>query len=247
VAPRAGGGGRTAACTALDHVELVAISRKAFLDLLQAYPDIRARLEQTACEILEKNRGPQEVGHLMGDFTRMGLHQGQNLLVLDLNRCTRCQECVKACADSHQGITRLILEGNRFSEYLVPSACRSCHDPLCLVGCPVDAIHRRPSNRRAPALHSLAVVIEDHCIGCGLCAHNCPFGSIHMYDRPDGTRRADTAKRVATNCDLCESLDGNPRCVHRCPHDAAVRMTGLSFAKRVGLDPLGTAHIPEKP
>jgi Fe-S-cluster-containing hydrogenase component 2 len=112
----------------------------------------------------------------------------------------------------------------------------------------VDAIHRRPSSSRAPALHSLAIVIEDHCIGCGLCAHNCPFGSIHMYDQPNGHRRAGTtANRVATNCDLCESLDGNPRCVYRCPHDAAVRMTGLSFAQRVGLAPLGTAHIPEKP
>jgi Fe-S-cluster-containing hydrogenase component 2/CRP-like cAMP-binding protein len=246
-APPALRGRRTAACTALDHVELVSISRKAFLGLLEAHPDIRRRLEDTACEILEKNLQPEEVGAQMGAFTRMGLHEGQNLLVLDLNRCTRCQECVKACADSHGGVTRLILEGNRFSEYLVPSACRSCTDPVCLVGCPVDAIHRRPQSTRAPALQSLAIVIEDHCIGCGLCAHNCPFGSIHMYELANGHRRADTQKRVATNCDLCESLDGNPRCVYRCPHDAAVRMTGKSFAERVGLHPLGTAAIPEKP
>ncbi len=57
-----------------------------------------------------------------------------------------CQECVKACADSHDDVTRLVLEGNRFNEFLVPSSCRSCHDPACLVGCPVDAIHRKSGN-----------------------------------------------------------------------------------------------------
>jgi Fe-S-cluster-containing hydrogenase component 2 len=236
-------GRRTGGCTAMDHVELVSISRKAFIDMLERHPDVRNKLEKTVIALLEKIRQRRNiVGHLMGDFTSAGLYQGQNLLVLDLNRCTRCQECVKACAESHGGVTRLVLEGNRFGEYLVPSACRSCHDPACLVGCPVDAIHRKPAKERKDVL-SLAIVIENHCIGCGLCAHNCPFGSIHMYDLPNGKRMA-TAKRIATNCDLCESLDGNPRCVHHCPHDAAVRMTGVSFAQRVGLMPTATAAIP---
>jgi Fe-S-cluster-containing hydrogenase component 2 len=134
-------------------------------------------------------------------------------------------------------VTRLVLEGNRFDRYLVPSACRSCHDPACLVGCPVDAIHRRPGEAGGHGAQSLAIFIEDHCIGCGLCAHNCPFGSIHMLERKPGRRMASTARRVATNCDLCESLDGNPRCVHRCPHEAAVRLQGADLARRVGLAP----------
>src|SRR5439155_26787809 len=150
--------------------------------------------------------------HLMNEFTRTGVDQGQPLLVLDLNRCTRCQECVKACADSHGGVTRLVLEGNRFDKYLVPSACRSCQDPVCLPGCPVDAIHRRP-DRGSKGAKSLAIFIEKHCIGCGLCAHNCPFGSIHMLELKPGLTIASTQlpnnphqARIATNCDLCESL-----------------------------------------
>ena len=198
---------------------------------------------------MEKSRQRRnEVSPLVGEFTQAGLYQGQNLLVLDLERCTRCQECVRACADSHGGVTRLILEGNRFDKYLVPSACRSCQDPVCLPGCPVDAIHRRP-DQGSKGARSLAVFIEKHCIGCGLCAHNCPFGSIHMLELSDKKRIASTQlpnnpdqKRVATNCDLCESLDGNPRCVHRCPHEAAMRMEGIDLARLIGLRPAGPAE-----
>src|SRR5262249_4653689 len=35
------------------------------------------------------------------------------------------------------------------------------------------------------------IVIEDWCIGCGLCATNCPYGSIQMHDIgviPEGAR-----------------------------------------------------------
>src|SRR5439155_18701825 len=160
------------------------------------------------------------------EFCEQGLFQGQKLLALDLNRCTRCQECVKACVNTHEGVTRLVLEGNRFEKYMIPSACRSCHDPACLTGCPVDAIHRKPAK---PGRPSLAIFIENHCIGCGLCAHNCPYGSIHMLRKQDAPasfkwdEKEIQGLRVATNCDLCESLDGDPRCVKHCPHEAAMR------------------------
>jgi len=235
-------GMRTATCTALDHVELMSIPRSAFLAMLKAFPEVSDLLEKAACEMVQTNVARKnEVRPLLGSFTQAGLHQGQNLLVVDLQKCTRCQECVKACADSHDDVTRLVLEGNRFNEFLVPSSCRSCHDPACLVGCPVDAIHRKSGNSRGKSGKSLAIVIENHCIGCGLCSHNCPFGSIHMHELDPGKRIATAPKRVATNCDLCESLDADPRCVRSCPHDAAIRMTGYELSLRVGLNPLGSA------
>ena len=91
--------------------------------------------------------------------------EAQSLLLLDLDTCTRCDACVTACADAHDGVTRLVREGLRFDHYLVATSCRQCLDPLCMVGCPVGSIRRR---------NSLEVIIEDWCIGCGLCAENCP-------------------------------------------------------------------------
>ena len=158
------------------------------------------------------------------------------MLVLDLTKCTRCQECVKGCSDSHGGVTRLVLEGERYGHFLVPSACRSCHDPVCLVGCPVDSIHRR-QGKGSKQSDRFAIVIEDWCIGCGLCSYNCPFGSIHMHQKGESPR----APREATNCDLCESLDAVPRCVHSCPHDAAHRMRGEELAKQIGMPVLAAA------
>ena len=64
------------------------------------------------------------------DFLARGLSDAQNLLVLDLNKCTRCDECVKACADSHDGITRLVRDGIRFDHFLVATSCRQCADPV---------------------------------------------------------------------------------------------------------------------
>ena len=107
----------------------------------------------------------------LSDFLDQGLMNAGNVLVLDLERCTRCDECTKACADAHGGTTRLIREGLRFDKFLIASSCRSCLDPYCLVGCPVAAIERTEAGD---------INIKDTCIGCGKCAENCPYGNINM-------------------------------------------------------------------
>ena len=221
-------GTRTATCSALDHVELYRIRGEHFRDLLNSYPDLIPPLVSYAENLLDQNAASERRLAQIDteDFLEQGLYLAQSLLVLDLERCTRCDECTKACSDTHSGVTRLIREGLRFDKFLVASSCRSCLDPLCLVGCPVDAIHRNGS--------SLEIEIEDYCIGCGLCSSNCPYGNINMHGFPsaDASSKAAVVQQRATTCDLCKDA-GGPSCVHACPHDAAFRMSGEELMKIV--------------
>ena len=222
---------RTATCTALDDVELVRIRGEDFRALMREFPAAREQLVAEARRLLERDSSRATRGdENLGGFLENGLYSAQKLLVLDLESCTRCDECTRACSDTHDGITRLIREGLRFENFLVASSCRSCLDPYCLVGCPVDAIHRKPRDDHPGAVE---IVIESHCIGCGLCSTNCPYGNISMHQSSDDSA---TEHRVATTCDLCRDLVGpndDPSCVYACPHDAAFRMSGQDLLQMV--------------
>jgi CRP-like cAMP-binding protein len=218
-----GGGTRTATCTALDHVEVVRIRGEDFAEMIAQFPDIRSGLQAAASERQEANRQRLSLVRSvpLEHFLAQGLMEAQSLLVLDLEKCTRCDNCVRACADAHDGVTRLVREGLRFDKYLVATSCRQCRDPLCMVGCPVGSIRRR---------NSLEVIIEDWCIGCGLCARNCPYGNINLHPFTLQTddplvpgRKIATVRQKATSCDLCTE-HAEPSCVYACPHDAAHRV-----------------------
>ena len=223
-----GGGARTATCTALDHVEVVRVSGEDFRQMVERFPNVRRGLEAVAEERRSANALRMQMVHSVpiDQFLSQGLMEAQSLLVLDLQNCTRCDACVNACADAHDGITRLVRDGLRFDHYLVATSCRQCRDPLCMVGCPVGSIRRR---------NSLEVIIEDWCIGCGLCARNCPYGNINLHpfevmsDDPEHAgRQKATIKQKATSCDLCTHLK-EPSCVYACPHDAAHRVDPRKF------------------
>ncbi len=222
------GAPRSATCTALDHVEVVRIAKDDFQLMLDRFPEVRHKLQETAAEHVAANR--QRVTQLenvpVDQFLNQGLMEAQSLLILDLDRCTRCDQCVRACADAHDGVSRLIREGLRFDKYLVATSCRQCRDPLCMVGCPVGSIRRR---------NSLEVIIEDWCIGCGQCANNCPYGNINMHpfameldDPSHPGRKIASVKVKATSCDLCLDHE-EPSCVYACPHDAAHRVNPPIF------------------
>jgi CRP-like cAMP-binding protein len=223
-----GGGVRTATCTALDHVEVVRVSGDDFRQMVERFPSVRRGLEAVAEERRSANGQRMQMVHSVpiDQFLSQGLMEAQSLLVLDLQNCTRCDACVNACADAHDGVTRLVRDGLRFDHYLIATSCRQCRDPLCMVGCPVGSIRRR---------NSLEVIIEDWCIGCGLCARNCPYGNINLHpfevmaDDPEHAGRLKAAiKQKATSCDLCTHLK-EPSCVYACPHDAAHRVDPRDF------------------
>jgi CRP-like cAMP-binding protein/Fe-S-cluster-containing hydrogenase component 2 len=225
------GGKRTASCTALDHVELIKINKKDFDNLLTTFPDLMKKLKKSVTERLGQQRKLAETpGELpLSLLAEKGVMNAQNLLVIDLEKCTRCDECVRACADQHGGLTRLVRDGLRLDKYLIATACRACADPVCMIGCPVGSIRRR---------NSLEILIEDWCIGCGKCAQQCPYGNITMHpftklqkveveENGKKTHKRELAivnsgKGKAVSCDLCGG-GMEPRCVYACPHDAARR------------------------
>jgi CRP-like cAMP-binding protein/Fe-S-cluster-containing dehydrogenase component/ferredoxin len=225
-----GEGRRTATCSAMDHVELVKIHAEEFQQMVDQFPDVRRSLEGLAYERQQQNnqRLNTATSTPLNQFLDRGLFEAQSLLVLDLERCTRCDNCVRACADAHDGVTRLVREGLRFDNFLVATSCRHCRDPLCMVGCPVGSIRRR---------NSLEVIIENWCIGCGMCAKNCPYGNINMHpfdvmenDPSSPGRQIAVTKHKATSCDLCTN-HAEPSCVYACPHDAAHRVEPNEFFK----------------
>lgn len=164
---------RNATCSALDAVDLVKIGRESFQLMLEKYPVIKATLNQVSVARLAAGKERKiPAGLQLDEFLDQGLYQAQNLLLIDLDNCTRCDACVNACADAHDGVTRLIRDGLRYDRFLVATACRSCQDPLCMTQCPVGSIRRK---------ESLEIIIEDWCIGCSKCAELCPYGNINMH------------------------------------------------------------------
>ena len=150
---------------------------------------------------------------------------GTATMVIDLDRCVRCDDCVAACATTHDGNPRFLRSGPRHGSTMVASACMHCVDPVCMIGCPTGAIRRDEVDGQ--------VVIHDRtCIGCSTCAESCPYETIRMVEPRDqsGALLLDNETGLpilkATKCDLCREQPSGPACVSACSWDA-LRRVGL--------------------
>jgi CRP-like cAMP-binding protein/Fe-S-cluster-containing hydrogenase component 2 len=156
--------------------ELIKIKREEFVSLCRRFPPIEQELRKLIAARREQAALiTPEISELLDKSGQLGVIQADALLVMDLDLCINCDNCVKACEALH-GQSRLIRNGIQLGKYLIPSACRHCDDPKCMNSCPTGAIKRRPEGE--------IYFQYDMCIGCGNCAIACPYDNIAMIDTP---------------------------------------------------------------
>jgi Fe-S-cluster-containing dehydrogenase component/CRP-like cAMP-binding protein len=216
--------------TSVGYSELVRIGRPDFEDLVRRFPFVEAGLWKRAVEAIRETgasmRTPGRPDFIKFSLER-GLVEGNSILAIDLDACTRCDDCVRACADLHDGRPRFVREGEKYGNLLITKACYHCEDPVCLIGCPTGAIRRAN-------VGDVVDIEEPLCIGCSVCATACPYDAIIMHGEgevwpanalPKGLRGKD--RRVASKCDLCYTTDRGPACVSSCPQGCAFRVGTL--------------------
>ncbi|WP_129779255.1 cyclic nucleotide-binding domain-containing protein [Peristeroidobacter soli] len=239
---------RRETATANVAAELIEIKRKEFLELTRRDDARLDPLQKDVSRRVVDNARMQvrpEAGTLMNFLMDEGLGEATNVLVIDEALCVGCDNCEKACAETHEGVSRLDREaGATFANIHIPISCRHCEQPHCMKDCPPNALRRSESGE---------VYINETCIGCGNCEANCPYGVIRMvYDapkkpglvswmlfaigsgpgeEPDYTpsAKAKDKGKKATKCDACVGLKGGPACVRACPTGAAIRIGPEQF------------------
>jgi Fe-S-cluster-containing dehydrogenase component/CRP-like cAMP-binding protein len=165
---------------------------------------------------------PDISSDLMEFLSENRYFNGRATMLIDLDRCTRCDDCVRACATAHDNNPRFLRSGPVHSNLMVANACMHCADPVCMIGCPTGAIHRNEAGGEV-------VINPITCIGCKACFNNCPYDAIRMVeirDEEGAIVSGPDMKPVlkATKCDLCVDQIGGPACQRACPHGALTRM-----------------------
>jgi cGMP-dependent protein kinase 2 len=254
-----GGGRRTATVRAAIKSEVIKLHGAAFRRLMEKKPALLARAKkdmaarQQVNSFIESRKADfsgavdmySETAKFLVDN---GIGEATDVLLIDEHLCVGCDNCEKACADSHEGLSRLDREAGRTYAHLhVPTSCRHCEHPHCMADCPPNAIHRGPDGE---------VFIDDTCIGCGNCQRNCPYGVIRMDSVPPekpsllnwilfgkGPGPGEPSKKwryknaepgvekakKAIKCDMCAGIEGGPACVRACPTGAAIRVAPENF------------------
>ncbi len=219
---------RTANVVAMSDVEAVRIGKREFQELMARYPEVADNIEKTiATRDAESKELDQDKrkAQAMSFVVKKGLAQAREILVVDLEKCINCDNCVEAC-EAVRGHARIERRGSRLGRFLVPTSCFHCENPECLL-CPVGGIVRDKSGE---------IHYTEYCTGCGGCAKRCPYGNILVVKLEDiKAPRGILAKfkknklgpefknnkynQVMVKCDMCGDYS-NMACAYNCPTGA---------------------------
>jgi CRP-like cAMP-binding protein/Fe-S-cluster-containing hydrogenase component 2/thioredoxin reductase len=235
---------RSASVRAAVTTETIVLPPQQLKQVLERNTDLRGGMEARVLERVAQNVRREDepnASNLTTFLVSQGLGEATDVLLIDESLCIRCDNCEKACADTHGGTSRLDRQaGPTYAHVHVPTSCRHCENPHCMKDCPPDAIHRNPNGE---------VFIQDTCIGCGNCQRNCPYGVIQLAPvDPKGSslwtwlltglsaepgrqlvKKKKDQQKVAVKCDMCKELSGGPACVRACPTGAAIRVSPERF------------------
>nr|WP_298929871.1 NAD(P)-binding domain-containing protein [uncultured Erythrobacter sp.] len=251
------GSARTATVKAAIKSEVIRLPGEGFMELMERNPRVR---EQALSDMANRREINAFIESRKDDFdgavdmysetasflVDQGLGEATDVLLIDEKLCIGCDNCESACADAHEGLSRLDREaGKTYAHLHVPTSCRHCEHPHCMADCPPNAIKRGPDGE---------VFIDETCIGCGNCQRNCPYGVIRMDPKPPkkpslfqwllfgsgpgpGEASAKWRKtngdpeqpKQAIKCDMCAGIKGGPACVRACPTGAAIRVSPDKF------------------
>jgi len=246
---------RYATVRAVGGTEVIVLEAEQVVWLANRHPDMRRQMDERYFDYMqagEEERRLANVAESAGsqpdnliEFLQQGIGSATDVLLIDLSLCIRCDNCETACANTHQGASRLDrAAGPTLATLHIPASCRHCEHPHCMKDCPPDAIHRSVGGE---------VFIDDSCVGCGNCRTNCPYGVIHLAPvdpgyRPPGLWQllfgsaparpaadAAHAQQKAVKCDMCKEVAAGPACVRSCPTGAALRVSPedfLEYARR---------------
>ena len=245
---------RSATVRAAVPTEAIVLNAQLVMDIMARNTGMRNQLGQQYNLRVQANEALAEdtqSGNLISFLLKQGVGEATDVLLIDESLCVRCDHCEKACASTHEGVSRLDREaGPTFANLHVPTSCRHCEHPHCMKDCPPDAIHRSPNGE---------VFISDACIGCGNCEKNCPYDVIQMaplsskkkssggllswmffgFGQEPGTSQAadpkdKSSQKKAVKCDMCKDIKAGPACVRACPTGAALRVSPENFLRYAG-------------
>jgi len=125
----------------------------------------------------------------------------ENLLLVDMNKCTGCKQCSLACSlikedlfDPARGRIKILKKEE--IALGVQLLCEQCEAHPCIKACPDGALSR-------DAKTGIITVDMEICTQCGSCVEACPYHGIRSHPETG----------LPLICNLCE---GDPYCVKHC-------------------------------